>query len=162
MSVSADEFRSVMSLFPSGVCVVSTEVEALPPFGLTVNSFRSLSLDPPLVMWNLQKSSDTYKTWHDAEYFVVNMLRADQDHLAKRFAMRGKHGFEEGELARGESGCPLLADCHASLECIVHARYEEGDHVILMGEVIGVSADPDAAPLTYCRGTYGTLQTGPS
>ena len=162
MSVSAKEFRSVMSLYPSGVCVVSTQIETQPPFGLTVNSFTSLSLEPALVMWNLQKSSDTYKTWHDAEYFAVNMLRADQDHLAKRFAIRGHHGFEKGELARGETGCPLLADCHASLECVVHARYEEGDHVILMGEVLNVIADSDAAPLTYCQGTYGTLQANRS
>ena len=158
MTVSPKKFRAAMSSYPTGVCIISTQVEAEPPFGITVNSLTSLSLEPPLVMWNLQKSSDVYKAWRDAEYFAVNMLRADQEHLARRFALRGQHGIEDGELARGETGCPIMADCHATVECKIHVRYEEGDHTIIIGEVINVVADSEASPLTFYKGTYGTVE----
>ncbi len=148
-----------MSLYPTGVCVISTQVETQAPFGITINSLTSLSLEPPLLMWNLQKSSDTYKDWRDAEFFAVSMLRADQAYLAQRFAVRGKHGFEEDELARGEAGCPMLGDCLATFECALHARYEEGDHVIMIGEVLAASPRSDAAPLTYHKGLYGSVDT---
>ncbi len=160
MLVSASEFRATMSLYPTGVCVISTQIETPAPFGITVNSLTSLSLDPPLVMWNLQKSSDTYKDWRDADFFAVSMLRADQAHLAKRFAIRGQHGFEKGELAPGDSACPMLADCLATLECNIHGRYEEGDHVIMIGEVTAVVTRSDAAPLTYHKSSYGRVDAG--
>ncbi len=148
-----------MSLYPTGLCVISTQVETQAPFGITINSLTSLSLEPPLLMWNLQKSSDTYKDWRDAEFFAVSMLRSDQAYLAQRFAVRGEHGFEEDELARGEAGCPMLADCLATFECALHARYEEGDHVIMIGEVLAASQCSDAAPLTYHKGLYGSVDT---
>jgi len=113
-------------------------------------------------MWNLQKSSDTYKDWRDADFFAVSMLRADQAHLAKRFALPGQHRFEDGELAPGDSDCPTLADCLATLECSIHGRYEEGDHVIIIGEVIGAASNKDSAPLTFHKGTYGRVDTGRS
>jgi len=159
MSPSPEEFRAAMSLYPTGVCVISTQVETQAPFGITINSLTSLSLEPPLLMWNLQESSDTYKDWRDAEFFAVSMLRADQAYLAKRFAVSGKHGFEEDELARGETGCPMLAECLATFECTLHARYEEGDHVIMIGEVLAASPRSDLAPLTYHRGLYGSVDT---
>jgi len=162
MSVSPNEFRAAMSLYPTGVCVISTQVETRPPFGLTVNSLTSLSLEPPLVMWNLQKSSDTYKDWRDADFFAVSMLRADQAHLAKRFALPGQHGFENSELAPGDSACPTLADCLATLECRIHGRYEEGDHVIIIGEVILAASNTDSTPLTFHKGAYGRVDTGRS
>jgi len=148
-----------MSLYPTGVCVISTQNETQAPFGITINSLTSLSLEPPLLMWNLQKSSDTYKDWRDAEYFAVSMLRADQAYLAQRFAVCGEHGFAEDELARGEAGCPMLADCLATFECALHARYEEGDHVIMVGEVLATLPRSDAAPLTYHKGLYGSVDT---
>ena len=148
-----------MSLYPTGVCIISTQIETQVPFGITINSLTSLSLEPPLLMWNLQKSSDTYKDWRDAEFFGVSMLCADQAHLAKRFAVSGQHGFEEDELARGENGCPMLAECLATFECTLHARYEEGDHVIMIGEVLAASPRSDSAPLTYHKGLYGSVDT---
>ena len=148
-----------MSLYPTGVCVISTQIETQVPFGITVNSLTSLSLEPPLLMWNLQKSSDTYRDWRDAELFAVSMLRADQAYLAKRFAVRGQHGFEKSELARGDTGCPMLADCLGTFECALHARYEEGDHVIMIGEVLAASPRSDASPLTYHKGLYGSVDT---
>ena len=108
-------------------------------------------------MWNLQRSSDTFKAWRDAENFAVNMLKAGQEDVSNKFARQGEHALDADEYTFGQTGCPLLADCLATLECVVHSRYEEGDHVILIGEVVDVVSDSDAGALTYYKGCYGAI-----
>ena len=154
MDVSIEQFKSAMSLFPTGVAVITTQPEGHEAFGMTVNSFTSLSLHPPLVMWNLQKSSDTFKAWHNVETFAVNFLRADQAERSAHYARKGEHDLAPDVIERSASGCPLLADSLASLECSLHARHEEGDHVIMIGEVLAIQSQPDAAPLIFHRGNY--------
>ena len=151
------DLRPAMSLYPTGVCIVTTETENHAAFGMTVNSFTSLSLNPPLVMWNLQRSSDTFKSWRDAEYFTVNMLKADQQDLAEQYAGKNNHELGDGDFKRGMTGCPHLTDYLAILECKIHARHEEGDHVIMIGEVVSVETNTKASPLTYLGGGYGTI-----
>jgi flavin reductase (DIM6/NTAB) family NADH-FMN oxidoreductase RutF len=148
-----------MSLYPTGVCVVSAEIEGAAPFAITVNSFTSLSLEPPLVMWNLQKTADKYKQWRDAEAFAVNMLRADQAAVAQHFAQRGEGKIAAPDLRYGPNRCPALADCLATLICTVHARYEEGDHVIVIGEVVEMWSDEQAEALTFYKGRYGAVDS---
>jgi flavin reductase (DIM6/NTAB) family NADH-FMN oxidoreductase RutF len=160
MSISSQDFRSAMSLYPTGVAVVTTECEGSPPFGMTINSFTSLSLSPPLVMWNLQKSSDTYTAWHDTDVFAVNFLRADQNEISSQYARKGEHQLPAEAMKRGVTGCPLLVECMASLECRTHARYEEGDHVIIIGEVVNVVSSNDESPLVFHRGKYTTVNVG--
>ncbi len=158
MTVTGEQLKAAARLYPTGVAVVTTAPEGLPPFGITINSYTSLSLDPPLVMWNLQRSSDTFKEWHEAETFAVNFLTADQAEASTRFASRGGHQLVGIELAHGITGCPLLADCLSSLECKVHARYEEGDHVIMIGEVVNIaSPSPDADALVYYKRGYTSI-----
>ncbi len=147
-----------MSLYPTGVTVVTTAPEGHIAFGLTVNSFTSLSLDPPLVMWNLQKSSDTYKAWHDADSFAVNFLKAEQTDVCRRYATMGEHELREGDFVEGVSACPLLTDCLASLECKMHARYEEGDHVIIIGEVVNITSQAEADPMVFVKGIFTKAQ----
>lgn len=154
MSLSKQEFRSVMSLYPTGVAIITTEPNGFSAFGMTVNSFTSLSLDPPLIMWNLQKSSDTYKAWYEAETFGVNFLKVHQQELSNHYARKGEHDIAPENMSRGITGCPLLTDSLASLECKMHARYEEGDHVIIIGEVVDVQDQPDEAPLVFHKGSY--------
>ena len=151
------DLRSAMSLYPTGVCVVTMETGEQPAFGMTVNSFTSLSLDPPLVMWNLQKSSDNFKEWREAEGFAVNMLTTEQRALSVRFAGKGNHELQNSELDRGVTGCPLLLNSLANLECRMHARYEEGDHVIMIGEVVSIRTDAAATPLAFLAGRYGNV-----
>lgn len=157
MSISSRDFRSTMSLYPTGVAVVTTACEGSAPFGITVNSFTSLSLNPPLVMWNLQKSSDTYASWHNANGFAINFLAATQQDVSAQYARKGKHKLSPDVLFRGKTGCPLLVDCMANLECKMHARYEEGDHVIMIGEVVNVVAGRDEPPLVFHCGNYTTV-----
>ncbi len=154
MTINPEQLRAAMSTYPTGVTVVTTAPDGFPAFGMTVNSFTSLSLEPPLVMWNLQKTSDTLQAWKMSEAFTVNFLRHDQADLSNRFAVPGKHDLHNGETREGEFGLPVLTECLASLECRIHARYEEGDHIIMIGEVMSTEIDTDVAPLVYVQGKY--------
>ena len=154
MTISPDQLRAAMSNYPTGVTVVTTAPQGFPAFGMTVNSFTSLSLEPPLVMWNLQKTSDTLQAWKMSEAFVVNFLRHDQAETSNRFAVPGQHNLNDGETREGQFGSPVLTECLASLECRIHARYEEGDHIIMIGEVLATTLDEQAEPLVYVKGSY--------
>ena len=158
MSFSKQEFRSAMGLYPTGVAVITSEPEGHTAFGMTVNSFTSLSLDPPLIMWNLQKSSDLFRAWRDAETFAVNFLTAAQAGLSSQYARKGEHDLDSASIERGVTECPLLVGSLASMECKMHARYEEGDHVIIIGEVVFVKSNPDEAPLVFHNGGYTALK----
>ena len=158
LTVTGDQLKAAARLYPTGVAVVTTAPEGVAPFGITVNSYTSLSLEPPLIMWNLQRSSDTFKEWHEAQTFAVNFLKAGQEDLSTRFASQGGHQITGTALAHGITGCPLLADCLSSLECTVHARYEEGDHIIMIGEVVNIeSPSPDADALVYFKRGYTSI-----
>lgn len=159
MTISGDDLRLAARLCPTGVAVVTTEPDNLPAFGITINSFTTLSLNPPLVMWNLQKGSGTYREWHEADNFAVNFLKADQQDLSTKHATQGGEALPEESIARGVTNCPMMADCLFSLECKVHARYEEGDHVIMIGEVVNIATpNPDADALIYLKGGYTKAQ----
>lgn len=157
MSLCTQSFRSALSLYPTGVAVVSAEPEGYLPFGMTINSFTSLSLTPPLIMWNLQKSSETFKAWHNVKSFTVNFLREDQQEVSTRYARKGEHDMDEESFRQGITDCPMLIDCMANLECTMHARHEEGDHVIIIGEVVNMMTDSDQAPLVFHKGKYKIL-----
>lgn len=158
MAFDKTEFRSAMSLYPTGVAVITTEADGVPPFGMTVNSFTSLSLEPPLIMWNLQNSSDTYALWHNIKGFAVNFLRDDQKEVSSRFARKNEHQASSGEIRHlDDIECPVLVDCLGVLVCKMHSRYDEGDHVIIIGEVLHIESDERASPLVFHRGGYKTL-----
>ncbi len=154
MSISSNDLRNATGLFPTGVAIVTAAPGGLPPFGMTVNSFTSLSLDPPLVMWNLQRSSDTLRAWQDADTFAVNILGLEQENLSNRHATKGKHEPRVGDYKVGMTGCPILKESLTSMECKVHARYEEGDHIIMIGEVVNIESYPEAEPLVFHKGKY--------
>jgi flavin reductase (DIM6/NTAB) family NADH-FMN oxidoreductase RutF len=157
MSFSHQEFKSVMSLFPTGVAVICSQPQGFEAFGMTVNSFASLSLDPPLVMWNLQKNSHTFQAWSEAETFSINFLKADQQNLSTQFSIKGQHELDLDITRQGVTSCPVLADSIANLECKLFARYEGGDHIIIIGEVVNISAHSDNLPLVFHRGKYATV-----
>ncbi len=154
MSISNSELRIATGLFPTGVAIVTAVAGGLLPFGMTVNSFTSLSLDPPLVLWNLQRSSDTVRAWQEADTFAVNILALEQENLSNRHATKGKHELHVGDYKVGMIGCPVLTESLTSMECKVYARYEGGDHVIMIGEVVNIESNPDAEPLVFHRGKY--------
>ena len=146
-------FRNALGAFTTGVTVVTTRDGAGRDVGLTVNSFNSVSLEPPLVLWSLARSSASLPAFLEAEHFAVHILAADQEPMSSRFAQRGADKFAGIELARGEGGVPLLPGCSARFSCRTAFRHEGGDHEIFVGQVLGFEAF-ERAPLVFHKGDY--------
>jgi 3-hydroxy-9,10-secoandrosta-1,3,5(10)-triene-9,17-dione monooxygenase reductase component len=123
------------------------------PDGVTVNSFNSVSLEPPMVLWSLAKSARCRAAFSASRTWAVHVLSAAQQSLAARFASRIADKFEGLELEEGVGGVPLLSGCVARLQCRTAAEYEGGDHIILVGEVIAFDRT-DAMPLLFHGGGY--------
>ncbi|HEX4597310.1 MAG TPA: flavin reductase family protein, partial [Burkholderiaceae bacterium] len=146
--IDARGFRNALGTFTTGVTIVTTRDAVGHDVGLTVNSFNSVSLDPPLVLWSLARSSGSLAAFVGAEYFAVHILGARQEALSNRFAQRGADKFGDLVLARGRGGVPLLDGCAARLECRTAYRYEGGDHEIFVGEVLSFEHF-DQSPLVF-------------
>jgi len=151
---SERELRDALGCFATGVTVVTT-TGARGPVGMTVNSFASLSLDPPLVLWSPARRSSRFAAFEAAEHFAVHVLGRDQQPLAEHFARSG--GFGRFGHAPGIGGAPLLEGCVARLECFHAARFEGGDHLICVGEVLRIAAEPEREALIFHRGAYRGL-----
>ncbi|MEM9222000.1 MAG: flavin reductase family protein [Pseudomonadota bacterium] len=147
-------YRNAMGRFATGVTVV-TCTSAHGPVGMTVNSFTSLSLDPPLVMWSPAKSSRRYEAFAAAPRFAIHVLGEEQASVADAF-MRAADAFGGTRNSLAEDGLPLIEDCLARFECIRIAAHEAGDHMIEIGRVVAMTAR-DGAPLLYFRGGYGAM-----
>ncbi len=148
------ELRDALGRFATGVTVVTT-MSAGGPLGITANSFASVSLDPPLVLWSPARKSSRFPAFEAASHFAVHVLAADQREMARHFARIGG-GFELFGFEPGLGDAPLLAGCAARLECRHAARFDGGDHLICVGEVLRIERS-DRAPLLYHRGAYVTL-----
>ncbi len=158
MPVGKDEFRQALSQFASGVTVVTTRDAQGQPLGLTVSAFCSVSLEPPLVLVCVDKTSASYRGFWESRAFIVNILAEEQQDLSRRFATKEPKKFEGVRYRAGIEGIPRLEGALAHIECrIVHA-YEGGDHTIFVGEVEGTEVR-EARPLLYFRGRYARLLT---
>jgi len=134
MHLQPDGFRDAMSRFATGVTVISTLDEDGAPRGITVNSFGSLSLDPPLVQWNIIKTSYSYPVFHRANRFAVNILAADQETVSRNFC-KAIDRFATVGIETGMEGLPLISGCAAWIECCVTDEFPGGDHAIFIGQV---------------------------
>lgn len=151
--IDARTLRDALGHFATGVTVVTTLAPDGEPIGVTVNSFASLSLDPPLVLWSLAKRSLSLPAFEAASHFAVHVLAHDQQALSDRFAKAGHDKFGGVEVGQGLGGVPLLAGGTAVLQCSVEHRYDGGDHLILVGRVEALHTR-SAAPLLFYRGRY--------
>jgi 3-hydroxy-9,10-secoandrosta-1,3,5(10)-triene-9,17-dione monooxygenase reductase component len=129
-------FRAALGQFVTGVTVVTTIDAAGNPVGLTANSFNAVSLTPPMVLWSLDKKSSNLQSFMDSDRFAINILSDGQRDVATRFATRGIDRFEGVETYEGPAGLPLIQHCAAHFECKTAHRYEGGDHIIFVGEVL--------------------------
>ena len=158
MSVSPDEFRSVLGRFTSGVTVVTTKAADGSHEGMTVSAFCSVSLCPPLVQVCIDHAASLYAALVGNARYGVSILAAEQEALSRRFATaESTRRFEGIGYRRGESGVILLDDALAHLECRIVASHEVGDHTMFVGEVESASAR-SARPLLYYRGGYAQLE----
>ncbi|WP_051132882.1 flavin reductase family protein [Nocardia paucivorans] len=144
------ELRQAMAAWTTGVAVITTSHGARPA-GLVSTSFTSVSLDPPLVSWCVDRGSTSFDIWSRAEGFAVHILSADEADLVSRFARRGGDKFHGLDWRPGITGAPLLTAGIARLECRTHIRYDGGDHLILLGRVL-VTDRRSAPALTFSEG----------
>jgi flavin reductase (DIM6/NTAB) family NADH-FMN oxidoreductase RutF len=147
------ELRRALGCFATGVTVVTALAGDGARAGLTVNSFNSLSLDPPLVLWSLGYGSKLRKDFEAASHFAVNVLSDAQIALSRRFASRAARKFAKLEVRQGAGGAPLLPDCAAWFECRTVARERHGDHLLFIGEVERFAATA-LKPLVFLHGHY--------
>ena len=153
MGVDARQFRNALGQFATGVTIVTTVTADGEPAGLTANSFNSASIDPPLVLWSLDKTSSNLEAFTQAEYFAVNILSESQQALSNRFAMVDEGRFDGVEFRDGIGRAPLLPGCAARFQCKTTYQYEGGDHIIFVGEVLEFD-NFDRPPLIFHSGKY--------
>ena len=156
MTVGQDDFKNAMSRFASGVTVVSTKDAAGKLHGITVSAFCSVSLEPPMVLICIEKSTVSHYAFEESGVFVVNILGDSEASASEKFATPFADKFEDVEYYPGIEGIPVLRDALASLECRLTFSYHGGDHSIFVGQVENVTVR-GGAPLVYFRGDYGTI-----
>lgn len=157
MSVSPDEFRSVLGRFPSGVTVVTTKAADGSDHGMTVSAFCSVSLEEPLVLICIEKTASAHEVLTSAPAFVVNILSANQEQIARRFAIVDIDRFEGVGFSRSANGIAVLDGVLGVIECNRFALHDAGDHTIIVGAVESGRAG-NGKPLLYYRGGYAQLE----
>ncbi|MBU6471621.1 MAG: flavin reductase family protein [Alphaproteobacteria bacterium] len=150
-------FRQALGTYPTGVAVVTALPADRKPMGITVNSFTSVSLEPPLVLWCMDRRSERFAAFSAAEGYVINILGTEHEEVSARLAQPGSHSLEGIGLCQTELGPPALADALAVFECAAHACHDGGDHAILVGRVLRFHRHGPGAPLVFYRGAYGAL-----
>jgi flavin reductase (DIM6/NTAB) family NADH-FMN oxidoreductase RutF len=158
MTFDTRAFRTALGAFPTGVAVVTTAASAEHHLGITVNSFTSVSLDPPLVLWCIDRRSRRFPAFAGAAGFTISVLGAGHQEVSSRLAQPGEHNLDGIALAATESGPPALADALAVFECARENIWDAGDHAVLIGRVLRFARRHGAgAPLVYFQGRYGAL-----
>lgn len=152
-AIGAAEFRRALGSFATGVAVATTVDAAGNRAGITISSFNSVSLDPPLVLWSIASDAQTYDAFAQTGHFAINVLAQHQVELSDRFAARGGDKFAGLACATGIHGSPLLPEFAACFECSTEYRYPGGDHLILVGRVRHFE-DRKLDPLIFYRGHF--------
>ncbi len=153
-AIDSRDFRNALGAYATGVTVITAMGPGDRPIGLTCNSFASVSLSPPLVLWSLVSASPNLSAFQQATHFTVNVLAAPQEPLAKQFAARSDDKFAGVVWRRGLGGAPVLDGAAAVFECRGVDRYYGGDHVIFLGAVEAYAYN-HAVPLLFLRGQFG-------
>ena len=152
------DFRAALGRFPTGVCLVTARGPDGSAVGMTINSFSSVSLDPPMILWSLARSAASAPVFRDAEYFAVHVLSKDDAALSAHFSKSGADKFSlfEKRFSNSLQGTPLLQGAAATFECHSRHRYYGGDHIILIGNVERY-AWSGAQPLLFHGGRYAAI-----
>lgn len=149
--------RNALGQFATGVTIVTTLDDNGDYVGMTVNSFSSVSLDPPLILWSISETSYGIDVFRGASHFCINILSTDQVNLAQKFSQASEEKFNGLAIARGLNGIPLIEGCLAHFECTTEARYPGGDHIILLGRVMRF-ASVNKDPLLFHSGQFYDLR----
>lgn len=153
MSFDPKEFRRCLGNFATGVTVITAKSSDGTQVGVTANSFNSVSLDPPLILWSIVKTSSSYAVFENSDHFAVNILAADQIDLSNNFAKPSDDKFANVETQSGVGGAPLLQNTAANFQCEKYQVVDGGDHWIMIGKVVAFES-LGRAPLLYVQGSY--------
>jgi flavin reductase (DIM6/NTAB) family NADH-FMN oxidoreductase RutF len=159
-TIEPAELRQTLGCFPTGVAIVTTMTDGGDPIGLAISSFNSVSMNPPLILWSLALKAASLPVFRASDGFVINVLSADQSDLPNVFSTPVDDRFSGLSWHRGILGDPVLKDAAAVIECKTYARYDGGDHEIILGEVKRHSST-DLIPLVYGKGRLSPLQVSP-
>ncbi|WP_119307653.1 flavin reductase family protein [Cohaesibacter haloalkalitolerans] len=154
--IEATEFRQALGRFATGIAVVTTLGKDGEPLGLTVNSFNSVSLDPPLVLWSLDKSSLQLDGFKTSGFYGVSILSCEQEETSNLFAMIAEDRFEQTGWQARKTGAPMIDGALVQIDCTTEQIIDAGDHVILLGRVVDIAVK-DGEPLIYYGGAYRDL-----
>ncbi len=150
------QFRRCLAKFATGVTVVTCADETGKPYGITANSFSSVSLEPRLILWNVAKVSNSLKAFLEAEFFAINILASEQQDLSAHFARSDHTLFDAVDIERSDENIPLLPHTLACFICRTYAIYDCGDHHIIIGEVLRFESRA-AEPLLFFDGKYRAI-----
>lgn len=154
---SEKEFRTALGQFATGITVVTARADDKPHIGFTVNSFNSVSMNPPLILFSVARTLRRFDLFSVADAYVVNVLTADQEQISNQFAASEGDKWADVQWREGEEGAPVLTEALATFECVPWAQYEGGDHIIFVGEVKRFETRDDAGALAYFRGRYADV-----
>lgn len=159
MSLDSRRFRNALGQFPTGVTVITTVTAEGERLGMTVSSFNSLSLDPPLVLFSIHRQANSMAAWRQVSHYAINVLNEEQEELSTRFARpRGEKWVGQSVLP-GRTGVPLLPNAVVTFECEAYGRHEGGDHEIFVGRVVELHENlaKRGQPLVFFGGQYRRL-----
>lgn len=158
MDLDQRELRNAFGCFATGITVITTTDGDGAHYGVTANSFTSVSLDPPLVLFCLDNKSMSFDAFRGGRHFVVNILGEEQQAVSGRFARSDADKWDGMTFDVWDTGCPVLPGCMATMECDTRAVHEGGDHIIVVGQVRRLVYDRDGTrPLIYYRGRYEAI-----
>ena len=156
-NINTRDLRQALGQFMTGVTIVTTVDDNVEPRGVTANSFSSISLDPPLVLWALSKNADCMNAFQNAEYFCIHVLTSSQRELAEQFACSGADKFSDVEWSRGHGSVPLLSEYVAQFQCRTTTQHPGGDHIVFFGEVLQFDKT-DKRPLVFLGGRFSLAE----
>lgn len=157
MSIDTGVLRKAFGQFPTGIAIVTAQDGEGGLIGLTMSSFNTVSLDPPLILFSVKNNAYSLPKMRQAGAFAVNVLSDDQSHLSDRFSRQGGDKWSEIQYTSGVTECPLLPDALACFECRPFAQHKAGDHTIFIGEIVNYAFRDNAKPLVFFRGGYRRL-----
>jgi flavin reductase (DIM6/NTAB) family NADH-FMN oxidoreductase RutF len=155
--IDSRAFRRACGRFATGVTIVTLKDASGQPQGMTVNSFTSVSAQPPLVLVCVDFSSNMLPHFRASSHYAVNVLAGSQQELSNRFASRGVDRFDEVEFYEGVHGVPLLPGTLVQLECAIRNEVEAGDHALFIAEVVAIHNGDDTRPLLFFDSAYRTM-----
>ena len=158
MSIDQREFRNAVGCFATGVTVITTLDSNGEKVGITANSFSSLSLDPPLILFCVDSKINSFDAFENCANFIVNVLHEEQQDISNNFARSSDEKWDGVLHEFGKNGCPSFGNSIAVLECKKDAIHEGGDHLIIVGEVTNIKYDVENnRPLLYYNGSYSSI-----